>query len=174
MKKIFLSINLPNELKKELASFKDSFKELPIRWVDEENLHITLSFLGYLDNKKLNSLYNTIEDILSNYNSFSLNLNKICYQPEGKEKGEMIWVKIEENEILNKLITEIKKRLLIERETIFHITLGRIKKTKWRSLELEELPDINKDISINIKVNSIEIMESVNKKHRIIRSIELN
>jgi 2'-5' RNA ligase len=45
-----------------------------------------------------------------------------------------------------------------------HITLGRIKSWEFKSIEPEEVPEINEEISITIPVESIEIMESELKR----------
>ncbi|MBI4101693.1 MAG: RNA 2',3'-cyclic phosphodiesterase, partial [Candidatus Nealsonbacteria bacterium] len=44
--RIFLAINLPENVKKKLADFKSKWPDLPCRWTKAENLHITLVFLG--------------------------------------------------------------------------------------------------------------------------------
>jgi len=42
--RIFIAINLPANLKKELSMAQNRWPELPARWTKPENLHITLLF----------------------------------------------------------------------------------------------------------------------------------
>ena len=43
--RIFIAINLPNDIKKYLVGFEKKWLDLPAKWVNPENLHITLLFL---------------------------------------------------------------------------------------------------------------------------------
>ena len=47
-----------------------------------------------------------------------------------------------------------------ENEFISHITLARIKEWVWKGIEPEEQPDIEKEFALEIKVCSIDLMES--------------
>jgi len=44
-KRIFIAINLPKQIKKQLAQFQENWPDLPARWLKKETLHITLGFL---------------------------------------------------------------------------------------------------------------------------------
>ena len=58
-KRLFLAVNFPEKIKKELYSYsyKNGYSEIPARWTKKENLHITLLFVGSLTEKKLNEFY---------------------------------------------------------------------------------------------------------------------
>ena len=51
--RIFIAINLPEDVKKELAKYQEKWPEFPAKWMSPENIHITLEFLGYLTNENL-------------------------------------------------------------------------------------------------------------------------
>ena len=51
--RIFIAINLPEDIKKKLTDYQAKWLELPCRWTKKENLHITLMFLGYLSDEEL-------------------------------------------------------------------------------------------------------------------------
>ena len=58
-KRIFIAVNFPDELKKEI--FESISSELPkdeCKIVAEANLHITLKFLGYLNEEKIAEIKN--------------------------------------------------------------------------------------------------------------------
>ena len=46
--RVFIAINLPAEVRKELGNFYTKHPELPAKWTKKDNLHITLEFLGDL------------------------------------------------------------------------------------------------------------------------------
>ena len=51
--RIFIAINLPEDIRKKLSEFPAKWPELPVRWTKKENIHITLVFLGYLSEEEL-------------------------------------------------------------------------------------------------------------------------
>ena len=51
--RIFIAINLPEEVKRQLAKYQDTWNDLPAKWVSQDNLHITLVFLGYISDVEL-------------------------------------------------------------------------------------------------------------------------
>jgi len=170
--RIFIAINFPEEIKKELSSFQEKWPELPCRWVKKENLHITLAFLGYLTDEELPEVIKITKEITQRHEPFSINLNKICYGPP-KKPPRMIWVEGEKSKDLANLQIDLEKSLISsgkikfepeERSFTSHITLGRIKQWEFKQIEPEERPEVNEDINLSFEVNSIEVMESELKR----------
>ena len=83
-RRIFIAINLPENIKNKLLSYQEKWPELPVRWTKKENLHITLEFLGYLADEELIELFQKTKEMVSEKESFSIRLNKICYGPPAK------------------------------------------------------------------------------------------
>ena len=171
--RVFIAINLPEEIKKKLASYQEKIEELftpldsckanltgftphlfkkgggPIRWTKKDNLHITLEFLGYVADNELLEICQNTKQLASKLRPFTVTLNKICYGPPKKMPPRMIWAVGE----------KIKEFNLSP-----HITLGRIRTWEWRALEPEERPQIDEEINLSFEVKSIEVMESHLKK----------
>lgn len=51
--RVFIAINLPEDIKQKLSEYEIKWPELPCRWTKKENLHITLAFLGYTTDEEL-------------------------------------------------------------------------------------------------------------------------
>ena len=147
--RVFIAINLPDDVKEQLVNYQSKWPELPCRWTKKENLHITLEFLGYLADEELMELSRKTKETASEKKVFNIHLNKVCYGPPNKKPPRMVWVVGE----------RIKEFNLTP-----HITLGRIKTWQFRQIELEERPEINEDIDLIFEVRSIEIMESQLKR----------
>lgn len=148
--RVFVAINLPEDVKKKLASYQSKWLELPCRWTKKDNLHITLEFLGYISDEELLEVLQKTKELASKHESFTVVLNKICYGPPEKMPPRMVWVtgdKIKEFDIVP------------------HITLGRIKTWEFKAIEPEERPEVNEDINLTFEVDSIEVMESALKKN---------
>lgn len=147
--RIFLAINLPEDIKKALVSYQEKWPELPIRWTRENNLHITLEFLGYISDDELLKIFQNTRELTSKHEPFTITLNKICYGPPKKMPPRMVWVmggKVQELDFLP------------------HITLGRIRTWDFKKIEPDEMPEVNEDIDFSFDVKSIEVMESVLKR----------
>lgn len=144
-RRVFVAINLPESVKKELSSFQFKWPELPCRWVKKENLHITLEFLGYLTDEELVELCQKTREIAAKKKPLTIHLNKISYGPIDKKPQRMVWA----------IGDKIKEFGITP-----HITLGRLRMWEFRKMEPEERPEINEGIDIKFEVSSIEVMES--------------
>lgn len=176
--RVFIAINLPEEIKEKLISYQEKIEEIfpphPaeqgggfVRWTKKENLHITLIFLGYVGDSEILEVCEASKEVVSKHQPFSLTLNKICYGPPKAVPARMIWVEGEKSKELTALKNDLE-RSLIERVNFSsetrafspHLTLARIKVWQWRLMEPEEIPEIEEEIFLNFPVYSIEIMES--------------
>ena len=147
--RVFIAINLPEDIKKTLVKYQEKWPELPVRWTKKDNLHITLEFLGYVSNDELANVLEKTKELSLKHQPFSIILNKICYGPPKKMPPRMVWVCGEK----------------IEEFNLFpHITLGRIRVWEFRKIEPEERPAVDEEINLTFKVKSIEVMESVLKR----------
>ncbi len=171
--RIFIAINLPEDIKKKLIDYQSKWLELPIRWTKKENIHITLIFLGYLSDEELLEVLKITKEVASRHEAFSINLKKIIYGPPKKIPPRMIWLEGEKSNKLGKLQSDLEKSLSSssikdleteERAYTAHITLGRIRTWEFRQIEPEERPEVSEEISLVLPVDSIEVMESQLKK----------
>ena len=172
--RVFIAVSLPENIKKKLLSCQKELNGLPARWAKEDNLHITLIFLGYLKDEEVLQVSQITQDIVQKESPFSIKLKKILYGPPEKTPPRMIWVLGEKSKPLADLKNNLEKELLDTdglssirtegREFSPHITLGRIKQWEWQRLDPEEMPEIEKDISLSFEVQSIELMESYLKR----------
>ena len=185
--RIFIAINLPEDVKKQLADYEKKWPTLPVRWVRGDNLHITLVFLGYLNDEELLEVIKIVQEVAAKNLSFSINLNKILYGPPKKFPPRMVWVEGEESQELANLQKDLENSLYSSplkgikdsnppttlpqerapgeiRPYSPHITLGRIKTWEFRRIEPEERPSVSEEISLSFPVESIEVMESQLKR----------
>jgi len=169
--RVFIAINLPGDIKKQLFSFYDKWQDLPAKWTAKDNLHITLEFLGDLTDVEIADACAVVKEIAKEHNPFSINLSKILYGPPKKNPPRMVWVEGEKLNELTNLKQNLQERLL---EKIRfrpdgvgftpHITLARILEWEFRKFELEERPEINENIDLMFTAESIEVMKSELKK----------
>lgn len=172
--RIFIAINLPKDIKAQLLVCQKEIKNLPIRWVKKDNLHITLMFLGFLKDEEVAEVCRITKEVVQKSTPFLINLTEISYGPPQKMPPRMVWISGEKSQEIANLKDSLEKELLETPATnnfkaearAFspHITLGRIKQWEWRRIEPEERPRVEKNISLSFEVQSIEVMESQLKR----------
>jgi len=184
--RIFIAINLPEEIKNQLVNYQLKWPELPCRWTKKENLHITLVFLGYLTDEEILEASRITKEIATKHRSFPIELTKIIYGPTDKKTPRMVWVEGSRSKELTELQKDLEDAFFenfqqIQKENRFytpHITLGRIKTWQFRQIEPEERPQIDEEINLSFEVNSIEVMESQLKRsgpeYNILESYQLS
>ena len=169
--RVFIAINLPEEVKKELAGFYERWMDLPAKWTKKDNLHITLEFLGDLTDVEIADACKVVGDVVKKHKPFDIVLNKIVYGPPKKNPPKLVWVNGEKSEDLVDLKEDLQDGMLEKiafkpegRNFIPHITLARISEMEFRNFDLEERPEVNEDIDLIFTVESIEVMESELKR----------
>ncbi len=177
-KRIFIAINLPDEIKRELLAHEKRWKNLRIRWTNFYKLHITISFLGEADRKELESILLATEKTASEINSFDIRLEKIVLGPDPIQ-ARMFWVTVCVDTNIMKLNRALNENLKLygfetkDQEFKPHITLARARgnqlKGKQTNIALKNM---------RFKAKSIEVMESQlqpsSEKYRLIESFELD
>lgn len=171
--RIFIAINLSEDVKNKLAEYQEKWPELAsaVRWTKKDNLHITLIFLGYLNDEEVLEVSKIIKEAAETRSPFLVNLSKICYGPPKKMPPRMVWAVGESFSELTSLHNNLSKVLegpsfqqSLQQHFSLHITLGRIKSFEWRRIEPEERPEVDEDIDLSFEVSSIELMESELKR----------
>lgn len=176
--RIFIAINLPESVKDQLLAYREKWQEIPARWTTKENLHLTLAFLGNTSDQELAKVCDAMKQVGSRHKPFALTINRIVYGPDAK-RPRMIWGKIRRSPELFTIQEDIASLLSYSEKQPFapHLTLARLKTFELQRMELEELPEVNEEISLSFQVESIEIMESKLKRsgaeYSIIQSVPL-
>lgn len=194
-KRLFVAVNLPLELKRELGNIEKEINsafpeeianEGLFKWVEMENLHITLFFIGQVGDSAVPKLAEAINSVIKNYKPMEMKTKKICYGPPKTMLPRLVWLELEKNSQLAKLANDLQEimqktgvlRNAEKRGFSGHITLARIKTWIFKRIEPEEQPDISRNLSAEFSANSIELMESVLKRsgpeYIVLQSFPLN
>lgn len=132
----FLAIDIPQRYKEIFSDIQNECKKFnpDIKWVEKENLHITIKFFGEISPPTLSTLKQKLN--LVSYTPFKLKLYNIGYFPDEKNP-RVIWIGIEDNsdslKKINEVIEKILENLGFEKEKKFfspHLTIGRVKSKK--------------------------------------------
>jgi 2'-5' RNA ligase len=87
----FIAVPLSNDLKKELFHLSKGWRgKLPFKkWTDEEDYHITLAFLGPVEEDKRNEIVEEIQQSLLSIDPFTLQLSALGHF--GPSKTPSVW-----------------------------------------------------------------------------------
>jgi len=173
--RIFVAINLPEDIKRQLEKYQQNFALNQntewAKWTKKDNLHITLEFLGYLTDEEIGEVCMAVKEVAERHEAFSVNLTSILYGPPGKMPPRMVWVEGEKSKELANLRKDLEEALTKKvsfipenRGFASHITLARIFAFAWKAIEPEERPEINQNIDLAFTAESIEVMESESKR----------
>lgn len=183
--RIFIAINLPDDIKRELAKYQEKWSrsqgdrgssawsgpELPAKWTAKDNLHITLEFLGDLTDQELADVCKVAAEVAKRHKPFSITLNKVLYGPPKKLPPRMVWLEGEKSDKLADLKQDLQESLLEavrfapeKRGGAPHITLARIREWEWKRIEPEERPEVDENVDLVFSVESIEVEESELKR----------
>ncbi|ENN95755.1 2'-5' RNA ligase [Methanocaldococcus villosus KIN24-T80] len=124
--RLFLAIDIPKDIKNKIYEFQKSFKIKGIKLVEKENLHITVKFLGEVDE----NLLNKILDLDLSIEPIRIKLKNLGVFPN-ENFIRVIWVGVEGDKIID-LFKDIDKKLSTlgfkkENNYIPHLTIGRVK-----------------------------------------------
>ena len=174
-RRVFVAINIPSTAKRkineEIEKIKFVFEEqnfFGCRFAPPENLHLTISFLGYQDDNGVALIADAVGKIAKKFENPLVIFDKIIYGPP-KGTPRMIW--LSGSEKTSKDLAEIKnhlENLLLENGVGFqqenrpystHLTLARFETTPKTSL-----PAIEKDFRIEFSAKNLNFMESHLKK----------
>lgn len=146
----FIAIELPPEIKESLARIQNQLKTsgADAKWVEPQNIHLTLKFLGEINEQKLAQIVSIIEDISKNKNAFSIRLSSLGAFPK-INSPRVIWIGIDKGDNETKDMVESLEEKIArigipkeDRPFSSHITIGRLRSSLNRQRLVKVLLDL--------------------------------
>jgi len=168
-RRIFIAINLSEKVKKRLKEYREKHNNLPVRWTKISSLHLTLVFIGYVDNEQMLEACKIAREMASKADSFFINFKRITFGPADYKIPRMIWLEGTASQELSDLKKKLEQALINEdaglqkadnRAFNPHITLARVKANEWRKLLMSDINTVEEKLDLQFEVDSIEVMES--------------
>ena len=159
LRRCFISIELPEEIKNKIRKIQNGLPEFKGKLVESENLHLTLKFLGEIDEDKIEIVKKKLSGM--KFKKLNCNLDSIGVFSESFVR--IVWVYLSGCEELQKKIDDALKGIFAEeKQFMSHITIARVKSVKDKKRFLEELKKIKIE-EINFNTDKFYLMESVLK-----------
>jgi 2'-5' RNA ligase len=167
MLRLFVCVWIPDGVKEKIIKFQNEIKELPMdaKFVETENLHITITFLGYKDLKEIEKIKNGIIAALKGVEKFNVKIKGLKIIPNENYIRVMgIGIGDEDNNLAN-LIKKVAKQIGGDYYEKQKITLCRVKKI-YDKASMKKFIEKNLNIEIgSFEINSVALVKSVLAKH---------
>lgn len=131
----FVAIPIPAEIRRRLAEVENDLMpaRAGVKWVSQDNFHVTLKFLGYVEPERLEAVARGVEAAVRGIGPFEVELAEVGAFPK-ITRPSVVWVGVKKGAqemitLANRVDAEMAK-IGFERETrpfSPHITLGRVK-----------------------------------------------
>jgi 2'-5' RNA ligase len=145
-KRVFLAIDLPDDIKAQLVAIQDKLKFLleGVRWTRPEGIHLTLKFFGTIVDKDIARISEVVERHTKNARPIALHGEKMGAFPNF-QRPRVLWLglngDIERLSALQRAIeTDLDRYGYTKEKRGFkpHLTLGRAKSSRGIILGLPE------------------------------------
>lgn len=172
MKRIFIAINLPKEIKQEITAVIEKInpEEIPdnfnFRWISDNNWHLTISFLGEQTEETIKIVSKIIEESAEKFPTPFIEFEKIILGPSSKNP-RMIWLISSQktSQELGKIKNFLEKELIKNkvkfrqenRSYNSHLTLARFQPIKENNQNKLSNYSINR---LSFIAQSLDLMES--------------
>ena len=157
MIRTFISIDIPKEIREEIKKIQDKLPDFYGKKIELENLHLTLKFLGEIDEEKLGAVKEKLRDI--KFRKFKIEIGGIGVFSE--KFIRIVWLHLKGAEELQKIIDDKLKSLFKpEKRFMSHLTIARVKSLNGKEGFLEELQKI-KIKKIKFAVEKFKLKKSI-------------
>jgi 2'-5' RNA ligase len=164
----FIALNLPSEIRGRLAELEARLKEAraDVSWVKPENVHLTLKFLGGVEEARVPLVQRAIQEGLRGEGPLVLTLAGLGVFPNPRSP-RVVWVGVEGDtermEKLQKRLEQALEEVGFPREARSfspHITLGRMRSRQGAASLMELVGHLGASMVGSMRAESIELMRS--------------
>ena len=169
--RVFIAIDIDEEIRAALSDLQQQFqskadiKKGDVKWVNPDNIHLTLKFLGEIKDEQVVDVCNIVKDVAGRHNSFELAIESVGHF--GGRSARILWVgagKGREN--LLQLQKDLEQQLALagwppeSREFSSHLTLCRIRNPR-AGVKLAQVAGEYKDFKLGIMpADSVSVYQS--------------
>jgi 2'-5' RNA ligase len=164
--RLFVAINLPEWVSDRIFAGTDRLRALRgIRWGGPAAVHLTLKFLGDVDDDRAREIAAMLGMVAAEHEPFDLRLTSVGGFPS-LQRPRVVWLGIEARQELLELQQGLEDALAalgFERETRRyhpHVTLGRVR--RGRTIDATELLKLARqtDVAGSWRVRHVDLMRS--------------
>jgi len=165
--RLFIAVDLDDKLKTNVLNVQNRIRQsgADVKFVEPENLHFTLKFLGEVEEAELPEIEKRISDVLEGVKRFVIKIEGFGYfgspgyirtlwldVKDGKEQLQGI------AESLNRALDYIRHE---KRKSNVHLTIGRVKSAKNKDALIHEIEALRNVKIGEMKVKTVKLKQSI-------------
>ncbi len=136
MIRLFVGIELPEEIKEQVYNLRGGIPST--RWLNKENLHLALRFIGNIDEDEANYIHDYLSQV--NFHAFDLALTQVGLFTQGNQPKHL-WVGVDNYHILDDLSARIENAVQKAgqphsvKRFHAHTTIAKFKGAHWDKIQ---------------------------------------
>ncbi len=169
--RVFIAIDIDEQIRKALGSLQNELrskvdiKKSDVKWVNPDNMHLTLKFLGEIKDQEAVDVCNITKEVASRHKSFELDVETVGHF--GGRSARVLWIGTGQNsDNLLQLQSDLEEQLASAgwpketREFSGHLTLCRVRNSK-AGVKLAQMTEGYKDLKLGtIWADSVSVYQS--------------
>ena len=172
----FVAVDLDHTLVSNVTDVQSQIRQGTIKFVEPENLHFTLKFLGEITEAKARDVTARLKEICSAFKPFPVVLKGVGVFPS-LNYMKVIWIGVESEEFytLSKLVDSGMAKLGFrqEKNVVPHLTVGRVKAPGNKAQLMEQVKALQSTEIGEMVVNTVKLKKSeLTRKGPIYTDIE--
>jgi 2'-5' RNA ligase len=134
--RVFIGVDVGEEIRGNAADLQQSLARggAAVKWATPESMHVTLLFLGEVDDRELHAICRAVQDVAAAEPPFTLRVSGVGAFPNNRHP-KILWAGVAEGgESLRRLYDDLETKMLDlgcyrkeERGYTPHLTLGRVR-----------------------------------------------
>jgi 2'-5' RNA ligase len=160
MLRLFTCVKIPDELREKVVALQNEMTNLPIKakFVEKENLHLTVTFLGDTNEDKVEYLKSQLDLSVGDVKKFNLKLEGLKIIPNEN------YIKVIGIQVVSKEMPELIKKVVKYIGGDYHedtkLTLCRVKNMMDKR-KIKEFIEKNRNVKIGeFEVKNVDLMKS--------------
>ncbi len=161
----FIGIPIPENLKHEIIKIQNHFSSFDIKFVEVENLHFNLKFLGEVSEQNVEKIKKILEETAKQFEPFEIDIAGLGVFPS-KSYIRVIWIGVKEGfqnliALANAIDNSLAEIVPIEVKKFQpHLTLGRVRSPEDKSALINAIQK-NQNVEIGkMKIDRVILFES--------------
>lgn len=168
MIRVFIGVRVSDEIVRNIVNVQQQLAapDIRVKWVESYNLHVTLKFIGEVNDNTRGVIENIIVGISKKQKPFALSFKGLGVFPN-LQSPRVIWAGIEEGEEQLKFLAEklsdtltILNVSLEQWQFTGHLTIGRLKGKQGVGSLFQLIRTLPDESLGNMTVDNIELIES--------------
>ena len=162
----FIAIDVSDEVRDSLLRAQERIgtKSAKIKFVERENFHVTLKFLGEINEVLAEEVKRALKEIAKRHKKYRVRVKGIGVFPN-PNYVRVIWAGIENDEGIRAIAADVEREMRRlgfkkDKDFVAHITIGRVKFVGDKVELAMALKDLANEDFGEFEVNAIELKKS--------------